>query len=150
VSEAYRVAMRSVGAGPTALGSAGPFTLVADRPAQAGGGGLGFNGGQLLYLSIAACISNDLYREAQARGISLSEVSVSVDGDFPARGAPSTPIEVSVVVASPAPREDLEALVDEVDRIAEIPNSIRGTTPVTIVGRTLTGATGMEHAEASR
>jgi uncharacterized OsmC-like protein len=142
--------MRSVGAGPTALGSAGPFTLVADRPAQAGGGGLGFNGGQLLYLSIAACISNDLYREAQARGISLNEVSVSVDGDFPARGAPSTPIEVSVVVASPAPREELEALVDEVDRIAEIPNSIRGTTPVTIVGRTLIGATGMEHAEASR
>jgi putative redox protein len=150
VSEAYRVAMRSVGAGPTALGSAGPFTLVADRPAQAGGGGLGFNGGQLLYLSIAACISNDLYREAQARGISLSEVSVSVDGDFPARGTPSTPIEVSVVVTSPAPREELEALVDEVDRIAEIPNSIRGTTPVSIVGRTLIGATGMEHAEALR
>ena len=90
--------MRTVGGGPTALGSAGAFTLVADRPAAAGGGGLGFNGGQLLYLSIAACISNDLYREAAARGIRLADVAVSVDGDFPARGAPSTPIEVSLTV----------------------------------------------------
>jgi hypothetical protein len=27
---------------PTAIGRAGPFTLVIDRPADAGGGGLGF------------------------------------------------------------------------------------------------------------
>jgi hypothetical protein len=33
----------------TALGSAGPFTLVVDRPVEGGGGGLGFNGGQLRY-----------------------------------------------------------------------------------------------------
>ncbi len=42
VSDAYQVELRTVGDGPTALGSAGPFTLVADRPASAGGGGLGF------------------------------------------------------------------------------------------------------------
>jgi len=69
VSDAYRVQLRTVGNGPTALGSAGPFTLVADRPVAGGGGGLGFNGGQLLYLSVAACLSNDLYREAETLGI---------------------------------------------------------------------------------
>jgi putative redox protein len=60
VRDNYRVELRTIGDGPTALGSAGPFTLVADRATAAGGGGLGFNGGQLLYLAIAACLSNDL------------------------------------------------------------------------------------------
>ena len=137
MSDAYRVEMRSVGSGPTALGSAGPYTLVADRPIAAGGHGHGFNGGQLLYLAIAACISNDLYREASARGIALTDVILSVDGDFPARGRPSTPIEVSLEVTGAASEDDLAALVDEVDAIAEIPNSIRGTTPVRIVTRRL-------------
>lgn len=137
MSDAYRVEMRSVGGGPTALGSAGPYTLVADRPIAAGGHGHGFNGGQLLYLAIAACISNDLYREASARGIALNDVILTVDGDFPARGRPSTPIEVSLEVTGAASEDDLAALVDEVDAIAEIPNSIRGATPVRIVARRL-------------
>ena len=134
---ALSVAMRSVGGGPTALGSAGSYTLVADRPVEAGGGGLGFNGGQLLYLAVAACVSNDLYREAAARGFTLREVAVDVEGDFPAPGAPSGPIEITLSVTGDASQGSLGALVDEVDRIAEIPNSIRGTTPVTIVKREL-------------
>ena len=132
MTEAYRVSMETVGHGPTALGSAGPFTLVADRPTAAGGGGHGFNGGQLMYLSIAACVSNDLYREAQAMGIRLAGVAINVDGDFPARGAPSTPIDVTVRIDSDADGAAVDALLAEVDRIAEIPNSIRGTTPITI------------------
>ena len=60
MADAYRVEMDTVNGGPTALGRAGSFTLVSDRPASAGGHGLGFNGGQLLNLAVAACISNDL------------------------------------------------------------------------------------------
>jgi putative redox protein len=125
---------------PTALGSAGPFTLIADRPHRAGRGGLGFNGGQLLYLSVAACYSNDLYREAEARGIVLRRVALEVSGAFAGRGSPSEPIEVRLALAGDAPEADLADLVDEVDRIAEIPGSIRGTTSVTIVERRITGA----------
>ncbi len=66
----------------TAVGSAGTFTLVVDRPVEAGGGGLGFNGGQLLYLAVAGCVSNDLFREARAAGITLTYVRVRVRGDF--------------------------------------------------------------------
>jgi putative redox protein len=139
MSDAYRVELRTVGEGPTALGSAGPFTLVADGPNAAGGGGLGFNGGQLLYLAIAACISNDLYREAASTGITLQRVAVSVDGDFPGRGAPSTPVLVDVEIHGDASEAELGSLLDEVDRVAEIPNSIRGTTPVTIRHRRLVG-----------
>jgi putative redox protein len=139
MSEAYRVELRTVDGGPTALGSAGPITLVVDRPIVAGGHGRGFSGGQLLYLSVAACISNDLYREAAARGITLSDVALTVDGDFPGRGQPSTPIEVSLEVTGDASQEDLAELVDEVERLAEIPASMRGATLVRIVSRKLIG-----------
>ena len=132
MSEAYRVRLRTVGGGPTALGEAGPFTLVADRPAAAGGGGVGFNGGQLLYLSIAACWSNDLYREAATMGIGLDGVEITVDGDFPSRGSGSTPISVSVVVRSAAPEARVRELIAEVGRVAEIPRAIRDATPIEV------------------
>ena len=134
MSDAYRVSMVTVDGGPTALGStaAGPFTLIADRPVAAGGGGLGFNGGQLLYLSIAACVSNDVYREAATMAITVRRVAVEVDGDFPARGAASTPIDVRLTIEADADDAAIDALVAEVDRVAEIPNSLRGTIPVAI------------------
>ena len=128
----YRVELRTVDGGPTGVASSGPYSVITDRPAAAGGRGLGFNGGQLLYAAIAGCYSNDLYREASTLGIGLSRVAVAVDGDFPKRGEPSTPITVDLEVEGDAPEGRLRELVDLVDRIAEIPNSIRGTTPVTL------------------
>ena len=132
MSEAYRVRLRTIGDGPTALGEAGPFTLVTDRPAASGGGGLGFNGGQLLYLAIAACWSNDLYREAATMHIELDGVEVTVDGDFPARGSGSTPISVDVFVRSSAPEDRVRELIAEVDRVAEIPRAIREGPAITV------------------
>jgi putative redox protein len=130
MSDAYRVRLRTVGDGPTALGQGGPFTLTVDRPAAAGGGGLGFSGGQLLYMAIAACWSNDLYREAATMGVDLDGVEITVDGDFPARGSGSTPITVEVVVRSSAPEERVRELIAEVERVAEIPRAIRDATPI--------------------
>ena len=98
---------------------------MTDRPAAAGGGGLGFNGGQLVYLAIAACWSNDLYREAATTGIELEGVEITVDGDFPARGSGSTPISLDVVVRSTAPEDRVQQLIAEVERVAEIPRAIR-------------------------
>jgi len=103
-----------------------------DRPLAAGGGGLGFNGGQLLYLSIAACWSNDLYREAATMGIELDGVELTVDGDFPSRGSGSTPITVDLVVRSRAPEDEVRWLIAEVERIAEIPRAIREGPPIEV------------------
>jgi putative redox protein len=50
----------------TSPGTVEQFTLVVDRPTE--GGGLGFNRGQLLYLTVAGCISNALFREARGIG----------------------------------------------------------------------------------
>ena len=136
MSDAYRVEMQTVDGGPTALGRAGSFTLVSDRPVPAGGRGLGFNGGQLLNLAVAACISNDLYREAMARGIALSRVHVTVDADYRGEPAVSTPIRYDVEVDGDASEEDLERISSRTSmRSPEIPNSLRNATEVRLRDR---------------
>ena len=130
MSEAFRVDVRSVDGGPTALGWGGSVTVAIDRPAEAGGRGLGFNGGQLLNLAVAGCVSNDLFREAARRGIRLDRVRVVADSDYAGSPAVSTPIEYQVELSGDASDEALADLVAYVDGIAEIPNSIRRGTEV--------------------
>ena len=124
----------------TALGTAGQLTLVVDRPTEGGGGGLGFNGGQLLYLAVAGCISNDLFREARTAGIELENVRVKVGGNFAGQPPVSDEILYEVEVSGDAPEERLRALVDQVDEIAEIPNSLRQGTRVHLAGTSITGS----------
>jgi organic hydroperoxide reductase OsmC/OhrA len=126
------VSMTSLQGSPTAIGSAGPYTLIADRPRDAGGGGLGFNGGQLLNLAVAACVSNDLFREAANRGIAISQVRVKVTCDYVGDPAVATPIEYEVEIQGGADGDELESLVRETDSIAEIPNSLRRSTEVVL------------------
>ena len=134
----FEVEVRNVAGEPAAIGSAGPHTVVVDRPADGGGRGVGFNGGQLLYLAIAGCVSNDLFREARADGIALERVRVVVDGDFQGDPPVSTEVTYDVEVAGDASAEELQRLVDKVDGIAEIPNSLRGATAVRL-GRVTIG-----------
>lgn len=115
---------------------------MIDRPVAAGGGGLGFSGGQLLHLAVAGCVSNDLFREAATREIDLTRVVVRADGDYGGDPAVSTGIVYSVEVEGPVPEESLRSLVEHVDRIAEIPNSLRGGTTVTLTRTTVRSAGG--------
>jgi uncharacterized OsmC-like protein len=126
----FEVEFRNVTGEVAAIGSAGPHTLVVDRPVDGGGRGLGFNGGQLLYLAIGGCVSNDLFREAAARGIRLTTVRVVVRGDFSGDPAVSDPVAYDVELAGEATSDQLEELVAYVDAIAEIPNSVRSGTEV--------------------
>jgi putative redox protein len=126
----FTVETRTVAGAVTAVGSAGPFTLIVDRPVEAGGGGKGFNGGQLLYLAVAGCISNDLFREAPALGVELESVRISVDGDFAGEPAVSGPIRYHIEVTSSSDPALVRELIELVDRIAEIPNSLRQGTQV--------------------
>jgi len=129
----FEVETRSLPGRATAVGSAETFTLVVDRAVDGGGGGLGFNGGQLLYLAVAGCVSNDLFREARAEGIELTSVRVRVRGDFSGDPPVSEAIEYEVELEGDALRDRLDELVDRVDRIAEIPNSLRNGTEVRLV-----------------
>lgn len=130
---AFDVESVSLDGAPTAIGSAGPFTVVFDRPVAAGGGGKGFNGGQLLNLAVAGCVSNDLFREAARLGLQLRRVTVRVTSDYVGDPAVSTPITYAVTVESDAPAEEIDRLIAHVDGIAEIPNSLRAGTEVLLV-----------------
>ena len=125
------VETRNVSGQVTAIGAADSFTLVVDRPIDAGGGGRGFNGGQLLFLAVAGCVSNDLFREAGLRGIGLDKVIVRVSGDFIGEPAVSSD-KYEVEISGDANEDRLRELVEHVDRIAEIPNSLRQGTPVVL------------------
>jgi len=140
----YEVETINVDGRTTAVGSAGAFTLVVDRPVDSGGGGLGFNGGQLLNLAVAACISNDLFRDAAHAGVRLRRVRVSARSDYAGNPAVSGPIDYDVEIDGDASMERLAELVRAVDRIAEIPNSIRNGTAVRLVNTRINGSSGAD------
>lgn len=82
------------------------------------------NGGQLLHLSVALCVLNDIYREAERLGIVVDGVAVEADGGFDDEWR-STGIEYSVTLDSRAPAVELARLGTVVDAVAEIPRALR-------------------------
>lgn len=82
------------------------------------------NGAHLLHLSVALCVLNDTYREADALGISLDGVAVEADGGFDDAWR-STGIGYELTIDSAAPAADLARLRSVVDEVAEIPRAIR-------------------------
>ena len=72
-------------------------------------------------------------------GIELESVRVKVGGNFVGEPAVSDEILYEVEVKGDAPEERLRALVDHVDEVAEIPNSLRQGTRVRLAGSSLTG-----------
>lgn len=126
----FEVRTDSLAGTATSVGWARGHTVVIDRPADGGGQDLGFNGGELLHLAVAGCVSNDLYREARAQGIKLTRVAISARGPFSGSPAVSSGVEYSVEVWGEASAATLRALVAHVDSIAEIPSSLRRGTSV--------------------
>jgi hypothetical protein len=68
-------------------------------------------------------------------------VRVRVDSDYGGDPAVSSEIVYDVEVEGEAPDEELSELLDHVDRIAEIPNSLRSATAVTLGRRSVRAAT---------
>lgn len=57
-----------------------------DIPGKPTGYGSSVNGGELLFLALATCYCNDIYREAAKRNITITQVEVEVTGDFLGEG----------------------------------------------------------------
>jgi hypothetical protein len=70
----------------------------------------------------------------------LRRVRVSARSDYGGNPAVSGPIEYDVEVDGDAPTERLAELVRTVDRIAEIPNSIRNGTEVRLIDARINGS----------
>jgi len=136
----FEVRTDSLSGTATVLGWARGHTVVIDRPADGGGQDLGFNGGELLHLAVAGCVSNDLFREARTLGLRLTRVAITARGEFTGSPQTSGGISYSVEVWGDAPVAALRELVARVDAIAEIPNSLRRGTDVRISDARVHGA----------
>jgi uncharacterized OsmC-like protein len=88
------------------------------------------NGGELLFLALATCYCNDIYREAAKRQIAVQQVEVEVEGEFGAEGEPARRITYSARVAASASDAEIEDLLRHTDRVAEIHNTLRTATEV--------------------
>lgn len=68
-------------------------------------------------LSVALCVLNDTYREAERLGVKVEGVAVEADGNFDAEWH-STGIEYCVTLDSIAPADALDLLRASVDDLA--------------------------------
>ena len=99
---------------------------------KSSGFGSAASGGELLCLAMATCYCNDIYREAAQRGITVKQVEVEVIADFGAPGEPAKDVHYEARVTADADKEDIEALMRDTDSVAEIHNTLRVLTPVTL------------------
>ena len=127
------VEIRSLSNTSLAVGSSGPRTVTIDRSKEAGGLGLGFNGGELLLLAIGGCFSNDIFREAAKRGMKVRAVQVKVSAEWSGDPVRAQNVCVSVVMEADASEEEIRSLIHHTDKVAEIPNSLRFGADVKLV-----------------
>jgi len=99
---------------------------IAPKPT----GGSSVSGGELLFLALATCYCNDVYREAAKWDIKVESAEVEVDGDFEAEGKPASNIVCRAKINANASEERIRELMLHVDALAEIQNTLRVGTPV--------------------
>ncbi len=106
---------------------------IAIRP-KATGFGSSANGGELLFLALATCYCNDVYREAAKGGVRVEDVEVEVTGDFGGPGEPAKNVTYRARVTADGSESPIRELMVHTDRVAEIQNTLRAGVPVTLAG----------------
>lgn len=96
------------------------------------GFGSSVSGGELLFLSLATCYCNDMYREAAKKNIKVDSVEVNVEGDFPAAGEPARNIVYKVKVKADASENEIRELINFTDTVVEVQNTLRNGTRVVL------------------
>jgi uncharacterized OsmC-like protein len=94
--------------------------------------GSSVNGGELLFLALATCYCNDLYREAGKRGIEIERVEVDVSGEFEAEGELARNVSYRALVEAKASEEKVLELMRFTDTVAEVQKTVRCASPVTL------------------
>jgi uncharacterized OsmC-like protein len=95
---------------------------IAPKPS---GLGSSVSGAELLCLALATCYCNDIYREANQRGIHVEGVQVEVNSEFGASGEPANKLTYRATVRARATEKEILDLMAHTDRMAEIENTVR-------------------------
>jgi organic hydroperoxide reductase OsmC/OhrA len=96
------------------------------------GFGSSANGGELLFLALATCYCNDIYREAAKRGLKVENVEVEVEGKFGAEGEGAKNVSYKAKVTAQASEAEIRELMQYTDKVAEIQNTLRVGTSVVL------------------
>jgi uncharacterized OsmC-like protein len=101
-------------------------------PPKSTGYGSSANGGELLFLALATCYCNDIYREATKRNIKVERLEVEVNGDFGAEGEPAKNVTYHAKVFADAGEDEIREMMKFTDTVAEIQNTLRMETPIVL------------------
>jgi organic hydroperoxide reductase OsmC/OhrA len=126
------VELRNIAGTEAAVGWAGAHTVVVDRPeGKAGGRGLGFNGAQLLALTIGGCFCNDLRYVAHATGVELGGISVSVTVEL--EGDPILATSATMVISCETlDGSSAESVIEKAKATCMATNSLRRGLPIAV------------------
>jgi organic hydroperoxide reductase OsmC/OhrA len=126
------IELRNVAGTEAAVGWADAHTVIVDRPeGRAGGRGLGFNGAQLLALSLGGCLCNDLRYMAHDMGVAIATIAVSVSLELDGSPLVATAADMTVDVTMSDGSDPL-ILIEAARSISMVANSLRRGLPVTI------------------
>lgn len=101
-------------------------------PPKPTGYGSSVNGGELLFLALASCYCNDIYREAAKRNIKVEKVEVNVEGNFGTEGEPAKNVVYHAKVFAQSSQDEIREMMKFTDTVAEIQNTLRVGTPVVL------------------
>jgi uncharacterized OsmC-like protein len=117
------------------------FVLDAGEPAILLGADTGPNPAEVLLHALAACLTTSLVYVAAARGVHLSSVESTLEGEMDVRGALGLSddyrngferIRVSFRVAGDAPEEKLREVVARAQRRSAVFDMVTNGVPVTV------------------
>ncbi len=118
-----------------------PFVVEAGEPAILLGADTGPNPAEYLLHALAACLTTSLVYIAAARGVELTEVESTLEGDMDVRGALGLDddyrngferITVTFRVAGNAPEEKLRELVDRAQQRSAVFDMVTNGVPVDV------------------
>jgi uncharacterized OsmC-like protein len=114
--------------------------ILGDGPLELAGSGTGPSPEDMLLAAVGQCLIVGLAGTASARGIALEELEALVSGTVnltaayglePGASPGFQQIEIDVHLRADAPREQLQALLDDAMALAPIPNTVALPVPVT-------------------
>lgn len=120
--------------------STGRRSHSIEIPPKPSGFGSGANGGELLFLALATCYCNDVYREAARRGLRVDRLEVEASGELGTEGGALSNVTYRVKVFAHGDGAEIRDLLEHTDRVAEIDNTVRAATPVTPAGIEISAA----------
>jgi uncharacterized OsmC-like protein len=118
-----------------------PFTADAGEPPILLGANEGPNPAEYLLHALAACLTTSIVYVAAARGVHLTEVESTLEGDMDVRGALGldddyrngfTQIRVAFRIAGDAPPEKLREVVERAQKRSAVFDMVTNGVPVSV------------------